>query len=96
MEHSYAVYILASGRNGTLYTGVTGDLLARTWQHQNDAVDGFTQKYGVHILVWYELNLDIREAIAREKRSKRWHRACKVQLIEAENSGWNDLYHRLY
>jgi len=94
-EHLYYVYILASCRNGTLYIGVTNDVARRTWEHKNDLIEGFTKKYGVHVLVWYELHEDINEAIAREKRMKRWNRAWKVALIERTNSGWNDLYDRL-
>ena len=94
-DHLYYVYILASRRNGTLYVGVTNDVLRRTWEHKSDLVEGFTRKYGVHILVWYELHGDINTAIAREKRLKRWNRAWKIKLIENDNSGWNDLYDRL-
>lgn len=94
-EHSYFVYILASGRNGTLYTGVTNDIVRRIWEHKNDLIDGFTKKYGVHILVWYEFHEDINLAIAREKRIKRWNRAWKIKLIEKENSGWNCLWEKL-
>jgi putative endonuclease len=94
-EHAYFVYILASRRNGTLYIGVSNDVMRRTWEHKNDLVEGFTKKYGVHILVWYEFHDDISAAIAREKRLKRWNRAWKIKLIEEHNSGWNDLYHRL-
>ncbi len=94
-EHLYFVYMLASRRNGTLYIGVTNDIMRRTWEHKNDLVEGFTKKYGVHILVWYELYEDIHEAIAREKRMKRWNRAWKIRLIEKDNSGWNDIYDRL-
>jgi putative endonuclease len=91
----YYVYMLASRRNGTLYTGVTNDVIFRTWQHKNDLVEGFTQKYGVHILVWYETHSDINVAITREKQIKGWNRAWKIRLIEKENSGWNDLYDKL-
>ena len=94
-DHSYFVYILASGRNGTLYTGVTNDIVRRIWEHKNDLIDGFTKKYGVHILVWYEFHEDINLAIAREKRIKRWNRAWKIKLIEKENSGWNCLWEKL-
>src|ERR1700709_514057 len=73
-EHLYYVYILASRRNGTLYVDVSNDVLRRTWEHKNDLVEGFTKKYGVHILVWYEFHEDINLAIAREKRLKRWNR----------------------
>jgi len=94
-NHLYYVYILASRRNGTLYIGVSNDVIRRTWEHKNDLVEGFTKKYGVHILVWYELHEDIYAAIAREKRLKRWNRAWKIKLIEKHNSGWNDIYDRL-
>ena len=88
---SYFVYILASNRNGTLYTGVTNDLLRRSSEHKNKAAPGFTKRYGVDILVWYEIHEDIDIAIEREKQIKGWNRAWKVRLIERENSGWNDL-----
>jgi putative endonuclease len=94
-KHLYFVYMLATSRNDTLYIGVTNDVLRRTWQHKNDLVRGFTKKYGVHILVWYETHADIHEAIAREKQIKGWNRAWKIRLIETHNSGWNDLYARL-
>ena len=87
-----AVYILASQRNGTLYIGVTSDLVQRIWQHKNDVVEGFTNKYGVHMLVWYELHDDMESAIIREKRLKKWNRAWKLRLIEEMNPDWNDLY----
>jgi len=93
-EHLYFVYILASGRNGTLYVGVTNDIMRRTWEHKNDLIEGFTRKHGVHTLVWYETFDDIAAAIAREKRLKQWNRAWKIALIEKQNSGWNDLYQR--
>jgi putative endonuclease len=94
-DHLYFVYILASRRNGTLYVGVTNDVMNRTRQHKEKLIEGFTKKHGVHILVWFEMHGDIREAIAREKRLKRWNRAWKIKLIEENNSGWNDLYGRL-
>ena len=87
-----AVYILASQRNGTLYIGVTSDLVQRVWQHRNDLVEGFTKKYGVHRLVYYELHADMTEAIQREKRLKKWNRAWKIELIEKENPEWLDLW----
>lgn len=87
-----AVYILASKRNGTLYVGVTSDLAARIWQHRNDVVEGFTKKYGVHMLVYFELHDDMESAIIREKRLKKWNRAWKLRLIEEMNPDWNDLY----
>ncbi len=94
-EHLYFVYILASRRNGTLYIGVTNDVMRRAWEHKNKVAEGFTKKYAVHILVWYELFGDIGDAIAREKQLKGWNRAWKIRLIEKANSGWNDLYDRL-
>jgi putative endonuclease len=94
-EHVYFVYILASRRNGTLYTGVTNDVLRRAWEHKSGLVSGFTKRYGVHILVWFEAHTDIHEAIAREKQIKGWNRAWKIRPIEDQNSGWNDLYERL-
>jgi putative endonuclease len=94
-DHIYFVYILASRRNGRLYIGVTNDVLRRAWEHRNELVEGFTKKYGVHILVWYETYEDVNEAIAREKRLKKWNRTWKIKLIEKHNSGWNDLYDRL-
>jgi putative endonuclease len=87
-----AVYILASQRNGTLYIGVTSDLVQRVWQHKNDVVEGFTKKYAVHSLVYYELHDDMENAILREKRIKKWNRAWKLRLIEEKNPDWNDLY----
>ena len=86
------VYILASRRNGTLYVGVTSDIVRRVWQHTNDLAQGFTQKYRVHTLVWYELHADMESAIGREKAIKEWKRAWKLELIEASNPGWRDLY----
>ncbi len=86
------VYILASQRNGTLYVGVTSNLVQRVWQHQNNLVDGFTKKYGVHTLVWYEAHETMGSAIAREKALKGWRRTWKLDLIEATNPTWRDLY----
>ena len=88
---SYFVYILASKRNGTLYVGVTNDLSRRTWEHKEKLVPGFTKRFGVDILVWYEIHDDINQAIVREKQIKSWNRAWKLRLIERHNSGWNDL-----
>jgi len=85
------VYMLASKRNGTLYVGVTNDLSRRSWEHKEKQVPGFTKRYGVGILVWYEIHDDIDQAIAREKQIKGWNRAWKLRLIEKHNSGWNDL-----
>ena len=95
MEQTYHVYILASGRNGTLYTGVTGDLPQRAWQHRNGVGSKFTSKYGVHRLVHAEAFADVNEAIAREKAIKKWRRAWKLELIERGNPQWLDLYDRL-
>jgi putative endonuclease len=86
------VYILASERNGTLYTGVTSDLVGRIWQHKNDVVPGFSNQYGVHTLVWYEVHEVMESAIGREKNIKAWKRLWKLRLIEEVNPDWNDLY----
>ena len=90
-ERSYWVYILASGRNGTLYIGVTSDLAKRVWEHKNDLVEGFSREYGVHHLVWFEAGNSIEGAILREKQLKKWNRAWKIGLIESTNPYWNDL-----
>ncbi len=87
-----AVYILASKKNGTLYTGVTSNLIKRVWEHKNDLVEGFTKKYGVHDLVWFELHETMEAAIQREKAIKNWKRAWKIKTIETDNPRWNDLY----
>jgi putative endonuclease len=89
------VYILASARNGTLYTGVTSDLLKRVWEHKSDLVEGFTKRYGVHVLVWFELHEDMLSAIRREKTIKGWKRRWKIELIETMNPEWRDLYAEL-
>ena len=85
-----AVYILASGRNGTLYVGVTSSLVQRAWQHRERLTTGFTARYGVHALVYYELLGDMEHAIVREKRLKKWNRAWKVRLVEERNPEWVD------
>ncbi|QTD46047.1 GIY-YIG nuclease family protein [Ottowia testudinis] len=90
-----AVYLLASRYHGTLYVGVTSDLVQRIWQHRQGLADGFTKQYGVHLLVWFEMHATMLDAIAREKRIKEWKRAWKVELIEAANPGWRDLYETL-
>jgi putative endonuclease len=92
MPRQPAVYILASKRNGTLYVGVTSDLQQRAWTHKNDLVEGFTKKYGVHSLVYYELHQEMIAAIAREKQIKKWNRAWKLELIEEQNPDWSDLW----
>jgi len=86
------VYILSSQRNGTLYVGVTSNLVQRIWQHKNDLVDGFTKNYQVHMLVWYEQHESMESAIVREKQIKEWKRQWKLELIEKSNPYWNDLY----
>jgi len=84
--------MLASQRNGTLYTGVTSDLAQRVWQHKNNSVSGFTKQYKVHSLVWYELHSDMLSAISREKQIKEWRRKWKIELIEKANPHWDDLF----
>ena len=91
----YYVYILARQRNGTLYVGVSSDLIKRTYQHKNDLVDGFTKEYQVHNLVHYEQFNDVNEAIAREKQLKNWQRKWKLELIEESNPDWEDLYEEI-
>lgn len=88
----YFVYILASKRNGTLYIGVTNDLVKRAWQHKNNLMDGFTKKYRVHILVYFEETPDVLSAIKREKQLKNWHRQWKINWINKHNPEWKDLY----
>jgi len=91
MERQPCVYILASDRNGTVYIGVTSNLMQRLYQHRSGAVEGFTSRYRVMKLVRYELFEDMLSAIAREKQLKRWHRAWKLNLIEQDNPSWEDL-----
>lgn len=86
------VYILASRKNGTLYTGVTSDLVRRIWEHKNNLVEGFTKRYNVHHLVWYEQHESMTSAIEREKNIKEWKRSWKLNLIEMNNPNWLDLY----
>jgi putative endonuclease len=86
------VYILASGIRGTLYTGVTSDLVQRVWQHKHDQAGGFTKRYGVHTLVWLEAHETMESAIRREKAIKEWKRSWKLELIESSNPDWRDLY----
>ncbi len=92
MSKHPCVYMLASRRNGTLYIGVTSDLVKRVWEHRNDLAEGFTKRYGVHTLVWYELHEEMPSAIAREKAMKEWKRRWKLDLIERDNPEWRDLY----
>jgi putative endonuclease len=89
------VYLLASRRNGTLYVGVTSNLLQRVWQHKEGLADGFSKKYRAKLLVWYELHEVMESAIAREKALKKWERAWKLELIERKNPDWRDLYPEL-
>lgn len=91
-ERYFWVYILASGIGGTLYIGVTNNLIRRVYEHRNDVIPGFTNKYAVHRLVYYEQFLDIENAIRREKRLKKWNREWKIRLIEQSNPNWDDLY----
>ena len=86
------VYILANRRNGATYVGVTSNLASRVWQHRNDEVNGFTKKYGLHLLVYYETCSDMKTAILREKQLKHWERAWKLELIEKQNPDWQDLW----
>lgn len=89
--YSY-VYILSSGKNGTLYIGVTSDLKRRVWEHKHDLVKGFSKEYGVHDLVYYEQYEEIEQAILREKQMKAWKRFWKIKLINKTNPDWKDLY----
>jgi putative endonuclease len=86
------VYILASGRNGTLYVGVTNHIARRSWEHRSEVAEGFTKRYGVHRLVYVEFHATMPDAIVREKQLKKWHRAWKPKLIEENNPQWRDLY----
>jgi putative endonuclease len=90
--NEYAVYILASKRNGTLYVGFTNDLVKRVYEHKNDLVEGFTKKYGVHTLVYYETGGSYEGTLQREKQIKEWQRKWKIELIEKHNPEWKDLY----
>ena len=91
-EKQPAVYILASQRNGTLYIGVTSNLIQRIWQHKKGVVPGFTEQYDVHLLVFHELHATMEAAITREKQLKKWNRLWKLRLIEERNPGWRDLW----
>src|SRR3989338_11409636 len=92
---NYFVYILANKRNGTLYIGITNNLIKRVYEHKNNLADGFTKKYKVHKLVYYEQSDDVNAAIAREKAMKKWYRQWKIDLIEETNPQWRDLYEEL-
>ena len=89
------VYMLANKSRGTLYIGVTSDLIARIWQHKNEVVQGFSQKYALHYLVYYEMHETMLEAIQREKQLKKWNRDWKIKLIESFNEDWTDLYSQI-
>ena len=95
MEKNFYIYILASRRNGTLYVGVTSDLIKRVWEHKNKLSAGFTEQYGVNRLVYYEYHPDAESAIRREKRLKKYNRKWKTDLIEKINPTWKDLYKAL-
>ncbi|MBU4311255.1 MAG: GIY-YIG nuclease family protein [Candidatus Omnitrophica bacterium] len=92
MTKSYYVYMLASKRNGALYIGVTNDLIRRVYEHKQGLVEGFTKKYNVNRLVFFEETNDVESAITREKRLKKWNRKWKIELIEKDNPEWKDLY----
>ncbi|MCH8987807.1 MAG: GIY-YIG nuclease family protein [Chloroflexi bacterium] len=94
-ERHPCVYLLASRQNGTLYVGVTSNLIQRVWQHKKDLAQGFTQRYRVHMLVWYQAHDTMESAIAREKAIKAWKRSWKLALVEEFNPGWRDLYEGL-
>ena len=95
MVKQFYVYILASKRNGTLYTGMTSDLVKRVWQHRHGKIDGFTKKYNVKHLVYYEPHKSAEIAIKREKQIKKWMRQWKLNLIERDNPNWDDLYRKI-
>jgi putative endonuclease len=92
MNKQPAVDMLTSKRNGTLYIGVTSDLVKRVWEHRNDLVEGFTKRYRIHRLVWYELHTTMASALQREKQMKEWKRVWKLAVIEKMNPGWRELY----
>ena len=94
-DNQYYVYILASKRNGTLYIGVTSNLINRIYEHKNNLIEGFTKKYNIHNLVYYEITEDVNSAITREKQLKIWKRNWKIELIEKNNPKWKDLYFEL-
>ena len=91
-EKYYYVYVLANKPRGTLYVGVTSNLIQRVWHHKGKQVEGFTKRYGVKFLVWYEQHENVEQAILREKQIKKWERLWKIELIESGNPEWNDLY----
>ena len=93
--NQYYVYILSSDRNGTLYIGITSDLIKRIYEHKANTVEGFTKQHRIHLLVYYEITNDINSAIAREKQLKSWNRKWKIALIEKANPQWEDLYQNI-
>ena len=95
MAKQFYIYILASKPNGTLYTGVTSNLIQRVWQHKHDVIQGFTRKYNVKTLVYYEVHENAESGLTREKKIKRWRRAWKLGLIENSNPEWRDLYENI-
>ena len=95
MAKQPALYILASKRNGTLYIGITSNLIQRIWQHRNNHVEGFSQRYNVHQLVYFELHQNMQQAIIREKQVKKWNRKWKLKLIEKDNPEWADLWNQI-
>ena len=95
LTKQYFVYLLCNQKNGTLYVGVTNDLIRRTFEHKNGLADGFTKKHDVKNLAWYEVHEDIEQAILREKQIKKWNRAWKIDLIQKDNPEWRDLSHDL-
>jgi putative endonuclease len=95
-ERYPAVYIVANRRNGPIYTGVTSDLPGRIWQHREGIIEGFSERYGCRMLVWFERHETMEPAIVREKRIKEWKRAWKLRLIEERNPRWDDLYETLF
>jgi len=95
LTQTYFVYIMTNKKHGTLYTGVTNDLVKRTYQHKEGQVEGFTRRHSLKRLVWYECFDDIEQAIAQEKRIKRWRREWKLQLIEKQNPDWGDLWEEI-
>ena len=95
MERYFYVYIMTNAPYGTLYVGITNDLVRRAWEHRENLVDGFSKQHGLHKLVWYEQHATAYEAITREKLIKKWHRDWKVNLIQALNPDWEDLFERV-
>jgi putative endonuclease len=95
MDKASYVYMLASARNGTLYLGVTSDLVKRIWEHREGVFEGFTKKYGIKHLVWFEVHTDVVAAITREKQLKKWHRDWKINMIQQWNPDWRDLYEEI-